>query len=58
MEKKKKNKQKDETRYLLHKCAIQLNEYFKNQRSFHFVEIKNTLLTKKKFLKKKPPKRL
>ena len=46
----KKNKNKNEIKYLLAWIYASTEEYFRNRRNFYFFEIKNILLIKKKFL--------
>ena len=54
-----KRKERRRIEYLLHERALLINELFRNQRSlFTSLRSQNTLLTKKKFLKQKPPERL
>ena len=45
------------TENLLHERALLMKEYFRIQRNF-FTSLKPKILTKKKFLKQKPPERL
>ena len=52
-----KEERKEEIEYLLHERALLMKEYFRIQRNF-FTSLKPKILTKKKFLKQKPPERL
>ena len=52
----KKNRQKNETRYLLHERALQQKNILEIKEVF--TSLRSKILPKKKFLKRKPPEHL